>query len=168
MAAAAEATVIVRRVPETRVERIIFALGVCTIAAIAALIVLDGGEAPASPPPVTVAAVRPAPKTVTRRPTGIPEPQPRPRRPHGVTLQLSAARSDSWVELRSSSAQGDVLFTGLINLGETRSFRAPRLYARFGNASALDARLNGKLLGLQPGTYSALVTPRGLADVTPR
>jgi hypothetical protein len=124
-------------------------------------------DAPASPSPAAVAAVRPAAKAVTRGPTEIREPQPPRRRASGVTLQLSAARSDSWVELRSSSAQGDVLFTGLITLGETRSFRAPRLYARFGNASALDARLNGKRLGLQPGTYSALVTPRGLADVTP-
>ena len=59
-----------------------------------------------------------------------------------------------------------LLFTGTITRGQTRSFRAGRIYARFGNASAFDARLNGKRLGLPPGTYSAVVTTRGLADVT--
>ena len=52
--------------------------------------------------------------------------------------------------------------------GSVRSFRAPRLYARFGQAGSLDARLNGTALRLPPGTYSALITRRGLETVSAR
>jgi hypothetical protein len=50
--------------------------------------------------------------------------------------------------------------------GEARSFRGSKFYARFGNAASLDARLDGVALQLQPGTYSALVTSRGLEQVS--
>jgi hypothetical protein len=39
------------------------------------------------------------------------------------------------------------------------------LWASFGAASNLTARLNGKPLHLPPGTYSALVGARGLRPV---
>jgi hypothetical protein len=160
-------------VPETRLERVIFALGLCAAAAIAALIVFNRSDVPeARPPAVEAAPARPAAEVTTvpaeaaREPTAVQRQTPRPRPASGVRLQLTASRGDSWVELRSGSAQGDVLFSGIVAQGETRSFSAPRLYARFGNAASLDARLNGRTFELRPGTYSALVTSRGLADVT--
>ena len=51
--------------------------------------------------------------------------------------------------------------------GSARSFRAPRLYVRFGYAGGLDARLNDRALRLPPGAYSALITPRGLSPPSP-
>ena len=86
-------------------------------------------------------------------------------RPSDVSLQLTAARAESWVEIRSGSAQGKVLFVGIMDDGSVQSFRAPSLYARFGQAGSLDARMNGAALRLPPGTYSTLITPRGLKGV---
>jgi RodZ C-terminal domain len=83
--------------------------------------------------------------------------------PAAVRLRLSATRGDSWLEVRSGSSAGTVLFSGTLAHGSTRTFRAPQLWVRFGGASNLDARLNGHALALRFGTYDTLVTPSGLA-----
>lgn len=59
-----------------------------------------------------------------------------------------------------------MLFSGTLTQGTTRVFRGERLWVRFGGASNLDARLNGRPLGLRFGTYDTLVTPKGLASPT--
>jgi hypothetical protein len=78
-----------------------------------------------------------------------------------VRLTLSATL-DAWVEIRSGSADGNVLYSGILPQGSAKRFRSTRLWASFGAASNLTARLNGKPLHLPPGTYSALVGARGL------
>jgi hypothetical protein len=168
--------------PETRVERIIFGIGALAIAALVALIVLqttdrfETRDGPAAARPVTTAAATtgaasqaPPPATTTQETTTAPQtttgettapPEP-PRIASGVRLTLSAT-VDTWVEIRSGSADGDVLYSGILPQGSAKRFRSTRLWASFGAASNLTARLNGKPLHLPPGTYSALVGARGL------
>jgi len=123
--------------------------------------------APAKPsPPAPRAAATP---TVPSRTTAAPAPEPKPARPAkpapqpDVRLRLSATRGDSWLEVRSGSSAGTVLFSGTLVRGTAKTFGASRLWIRFGGASNLDARLNGRKLGLRFGTYDTLVTPGGLA-----
>lgn len=168
--------------PDTRVERIIFGIGALAIAALVALIVLQttdlfetrdrpaaarpvttaaattGAASQALPPATTTPETTTAPQTTTGETTAPPEP---PRIASGVRLRLSAT-VDTWVEIRSDSADGDVLYSGILPQGSAKRFRSTRLWASFGAASNLTARLNGKPLHLPPGTYSALVGARGL------
>jgi hypothetical protein len=171
--------------PDTRVERIIFGIGVLAIAALVALIVLQttdlfetrdrpatarpvttaaattGAASQAPPPATTTPETTTAPQTTTGETTAPPEP---PRIASGVRLRLSAT-VDTWVEIRSGSADGDVLYSGILPQGSAKRFRSTRLWASFGAASNLTARLNGKPLHLPPGTYSALVGARGLGPL---
>lgn len=155
--------------PETRVEQIIFGIGALAIAALVALIVLqttdrfETRDTPAAARPVTTAATTAretttAPETMTGETTAAPEP---PRIASGVRLTLSA-NADTWVEIRSGSVNGDVLYSGILPQGSAKRFRSTHLWASFGAAANLTARLNGKPLHLPPGTYSALVGARGL------
>jgi hypothetical protein len=162
--------------PETRGERIIFGIGALAIAAIVALIVLEttdrfetrdapAAARPATTPAATTEAAAPAPVTTTAPETATGEmtaaPEPVPRATSGVRLRLSAT-ADTWVEIRSGSADGDVLYSGILMQGTAKRFRSTQLWASFGAASNLRARLNGQPLHLPPGTYSALVGARGL------
>jgi hypothetical protein len=83
--------------------------------------------------------------------------------PHGITLRLRA-NADTWVEIRAGSADGDVLYSGILPQGNAKRFRSKQeqVWASFGAASNLTARLNGNRLQLPPGTYSALVSTNGL------
>src|SRR5579884_707397 len=126
-----------------------------------------------------------------RAPTTLPQPAPKPHttatvvssaataptatttaaapsKPANViSLELTAARGDSWVEVRAGSESGRVLYAQTLAAGRTARFEASRLWVRFGAASNLDALLRGKPLRLPVGTYSALVTPRGLGHLGP-
>jgi len=165
--------------PETRGERIIFGIGALAIAALVVLIVLEKTtdrfetrHTSAATEPVTTAAATkeaaaPAPETTTAPETTAGETTVAPelaRIASGVSLTLSAT-ADTWVEIRSGSADGDVLYSGILPQGSAKRFRSTQLWASFGAASNLTARLNGKPLHLPPGTYSALVGARGLRPV---
>jgi Domain of unknown function (DUF4115) len=163
-------------VPETRVERVIFGLGIAAVAGIAVLIAFARSGGSATNPAMTATTARPAqaahaPAAATTNASDGPRTQTgaqaRPElAPSGVRLRLSAARAESWVEIRSGSAQGEVLFVGIMEEGSVRFFRAPRIYARFGRAGGLDVRLNDTALRLPPGTYSALITRQGVESVS--
>jgi hypothetical protein len=152
--------------PDTRVERIIFGIGALAIAALVALIVLqttdrfETRDTRAAGRPVTTAAATTGAASQAPPPGTTTPPAP-PRIASGVRLTLSAT-IDAWVEIRSGSADGDVLYSGILPQGSAKRFHSTRLWASFGAASNLTARLNGKPLHLPPGTYSALVGARGL------
>jgi hypothetical protein len=155
--------------PETRIERFIFGIGALAITALVALIVLEmtgrfatrqthAATRRAASPTATTAADTKTTSETTAETTAAPEP---PKPPSGITLRLKA-NADTWVEIRAGSADGDVLYSGILLQGDARRFRSTRVWASFGAASNLTARLNGNPLQLPPGTYSALVSGRGL------
>jgi len=157
--------------PETRSERIIFGIATLAIAVLVALIVLEmttdrfkRHPAPAAVPPMmtATAATETAapPSTPTQGETGPARERTRASAT-GVRLTLRA-NADTWVDVRAGSADGDVLYAGILPEGTVKRFRDARIWVRFGAASNLTARLNGMPLLLPPGTYSALVRARGL------
>jgi hypothetical protein len=162
--------------PETRGERIIFWIGILAIAALVALIVLEKTtalfetrRAPAGTPPATTAATStdaadPASPPATTSPrTGETTTTPKPARAAATAVRLKLkATADTWVEVRSGSAGGNVLYSGILTQGSVERFRDHRVWVRFGAAANLKARLNGRPLQLPPGTYGALVRARGL------
>lgn len=90
---------------------------------------------------------KPSEKTKTRPPT---------------RLVLTATGGDTWLDARAGSEGGRVLYVGFVNQGQNLSLSAARIWIRFGGASNVAAELNGEPLSLRPGTYSALITARGL------
>jgi hypothetical protein len=158
--------------PETRIERLIFGVGALAIAALVALIVLEKTDrfatrqthaaTPLATTPVTTATAETttAPETMAES-TTAPEPQSSAT---GITLRLRAI-ADAWVEIRAGEADGDVLYSGILAQGNTKRFRGKQVWASFGAASNLTARLNGDPLQLPPGTYSALINTSGLQSL---
>jgi hypothetical protein len=162
--------------PETRGERIIFWIGILAIAALVALIVLEKktalfetGHAPGGAPLVTTVAAStdaagPASPPVSTSPgTGDTTTVPKPARATATAVRLKlGATSDTWVEVRSGSAGGNVLYSGILTQGSVKRFREKKVWVRFAAAANLTAHLNGRPLPLPPGTYEALVRTRGL------
>jgi hypothetical protein len=105
--------------------------------------------------PLTTAA--PATPTQVEPPAQAAEPVAR--------LTVIASGGDSWLAIRAGSADGRVLYEGLLAAGSGINVKAPRLWVRFGGASHLTAQLNGKPLPLRGGTYNALISPNGLQPV---
>jgi uncharacterized protein DUF4115 len=90
--------------------------------------------------------------------------QPRPSRAVAPTvstrLSISSADTGSWLEVRRGSATGAVLYSGVLSSGQTLHLSGKRLWARFGAASNLSIRANGRPVSLQ-GTLQGLFTPNG-------
>jgi uncharacterized protein DUF4115 len=170
-------------VPETRAEKSLFVLGILAIAALGFLIAhlwhhTHGVPAVSPSAPLSTAArspsgSRPASSAAaTTRPasTSAARKSP-PVKKHpvagtnapakgGVSLLL-VARIDTWLEVRSASSTGHVLYSGTLVAGSAKSFRARSIWARFGAAGNLSARLNRKELRLPSGTYDAIFDSRG-------
>jgi Domain of unknown function (DUF4115) len=163
--------------PETRVERIILGVGALAVAALAAVIALqvtdrfDTRQTQAATRPVTTASATTdtlgqagTTMSASETPSGATAVSGPAETADGVRLRLSA-NADTWIEIRSGSAGGDVLYSGILPQGSERRFRGTQLWASFGAASNLAARLNGKPLPLPPGTYIASVSVRGLEPI---
>jgi uncharacterized protein DUF4115 len=164
--------------PETTGERIIFAIGALVIAALVALIVLETATdrfetrhtSATSKQVATGAAIKDAAASASPAISTAPESTSAPeittgettaeatQIASGVRLTLSA-NADTWVEIRSGSVNGEVLYSGILPQGSAKRFRSTHLWASFGSAANLTARLNGKPLHLPP---TALSWARGL------
>ena len=164
--------------PETRGEWTVFAIGALAIAALVALIVLQSATdrleardtfvdtAPLTRGTTTdvTASTQPAESTAPQTTTA-------PDTTKSATGAAAASRTarltltaiaDTWVEIRSGSADGEVLYSGVLPQGAEERFRRAHLWASFGAAANLTAHLNGRPLNLPPGTYTALVGAHGL------
>lgn len=76
-------------------------------------------------------------------------------------LRIVGSGAGSWVELRSGSHSGRLLFSGRVGDGGVVVFATPRIWGRFGAAGNLQVRLNGRPVKLS-GTVDVLFTPRGV------
>lgn len=165
--------------PETRVERALFVLGVLGIAALGFLVAhlwhhTHGAAAPGTAPLPTLSQAR---TTGTRRPaqnatstttsastTGAQTTTPATTATtaaSGTVFLLLKAKTDTWLEVRAGSSTGSVLYSGTLASGTTKIFRARSLWARFGAAGNLSARFNKQVLHLPSGTYDATFDGRG-------
>ena len=74
-----------------------------------------------------------------------------------ATLILAATRGDCWVEVRASSATGQLLYAGTLLSGKTLRFSRPRLWLRLGAASNVDITVNGQPSAVPSGTVELTV-----------
>lgn len=64
--------------------------------------------------------------------------------PKAIYVTLTAARSDSWVEVRKGSSTGRVLFAGVVSEGKSIHVVGRRLWARFGALGNFDLTIDGR------------------------
>jgi Domain of unknown function (DUF4115) len=99
---------------------------------------------------------RPLPTTTTRR----TRPKATPARRFVLTLTNTGA--STWVEVRSASATGPLLYAGVFPAGARKSLHTAKpLWVRFAAAGNLAIALNGRPVRVPTGTYDGLFTSRG-------
>lgn len=158
--------------PETRWEKLVAGSMLCVLFALSALIVVNSrpdrpdaraNSEPRNPLTATVAVSR---VTQPAKPAAQPVAPKSPARAKAprMRLVLTATGGDTWLTVRARTAQGKSLYFGILPQGQSITL-AGRVWARFGGASDLAARLNGKPLELPAGTYNALITADGLRKV---
>ena len=90
--------------------------------------------------------------------------QPSPRKPAPAPapkLVLTAAHGDSWLEIRSGSATGGVVYLGVLTRGRSLTFPANRLWIRMGAPENVVATLRGRSITLPSSTGNLVVTRSG-------
>jgi hypothetical protein len=111
-------------------------------------------EAPQEATPTTTEAEETVP-TVTEATTTEAAPPPPPK------LILTAARGECYLVVRRGSAEGEVLYEGILAQGGALDFAGARFWLRLGASANLDATLAGKALELPVGTVDVVVTRAG-------
>ena len=156
-----------RRRPRRRVESNFVVVALAGIVALTVLVVVglaglgsDGGEPATNPLPETSST--PAETTET---TAQP---PVTRRARKARLVLTAVLGNCWVQVRAGSAQGDVLWEGTIEQGQTQRFlKWKRLWISLGSPSTLRAKLNGRVVDDFPdGQSVVVVTAKGVRTLS--
>src|SRR5205823_4280695 len=145
-AASAEGPVTVRgAVPGTRLEQVIFGIGLVAIAGLAILTLSAWRNYhDTAPGSASVAAAAPAPPPATTSVASAEFKAPVQARPSASLVVLTAARGDSWVEVHVGSATGKALYAGTLTQGNRVHYRKSRLWIRLGRSSNLDATVDGK------------------------
>jgi len=104
----------------------------------------------------SIAAAAPAPTATAARTKPKPIVSATP-----VFTRIDAARGRSWLLVRAGGPHGAVLYEGILEQGQTKSFQLrPRLWVRMGRPSALDVTLAGKDVGGLPSSPSNLLLTR--------
>jgi hypothetical protein len=152
-------------VPEGRAERIIALAGVLAILALGALTAREWmhyrHRATTGGPKASGILASYAPRTHAR----LPQSSARSPSSRLVRLTLVAARGDCWLEAHAGSANGKILYSGILVHGQTKQLTAQRLWIRAGRGEALDFRLNGGQARRFPaGTVAVVVDERGLRN----
>jgi hypothetical protein len=152
---------------------VLFLLGIGVIGALAAAIVYSRDNAnPAISTRPAATSVRPSTSVTTHGRTTEQDPATTTssgspaHRTSRITLLL-AARSDTWISVQSGSSTGPFLWQGTLPTGKSKRFTATSFWVRFGAAADVSATLDGTVLALPGGTYSAPITSDGLGAKTP-
>lgn len=127
---------------------------------------LEAGGAPTTAPTEAARTTAPAEVTTTAPPPPAPTTTapaaPSPAAPRLARLAIAASRGDCWLEVRAGSASGRVLYAGFLSQGDSRPFKARRLWVRLGASGNVDLRLNGRSVRSVPvGTVVLLVGRKG-------
>jgi hypothetical protein len=143
-----------------RVEPTVFRVAVVGWAAVAATFllfhnrVLDTGAKTSS----TTVTNSVAPRTVDTHAAKL---QPPPRHPAPLgRLSVWAARGDSWVVVRRTSATGLVVFEGLLRQGRTLKADGKTFWLRLAAAGNLNVLVNGRRVRGLSGTVDVVLRPQ--------
>src|SRR5205823_3096573 len=99
--------------------------------------------------------------TSTRAPAPAPHRRRAAPKPVRFRLYVSASHGNCWMDVRNWSQNGGARYTGTLELGQAKLFRARRLWINFGAPSNLSIALNGKAVAVPAGGFY-LVTPKGI------
>jgi hypothetical protein len=80
-----------------------------------------------------------------------------------LRFELAAVRGDCWMSVRRGSADGEVLYEGVLASGRSIRFIAHRLWLRLGAASNVELSINGRSVGDVPNGTVELVLPQRTA-----
>jgi hypothetical protein len=143
--------------PRRRFGLVRAALATAAVLALLGLVLLGGDAAPVREEGSTVTPLRESPDA-----TGIPvADRGGPPERQRLELRLAAARGDSRLVVRRDSADGRLLWDGILERGESLRFEG-RLWLRLGTPSALVARLDGKRAALPQRASTVRVTGDGI------
>jgi hypothetical protein len=158
-AAAAEAGKPSRRIV------LVSSVGIAAAVAVGGFLVLTPSGGQASPPAAAAAtqtpkahATRPAQPAPVQKPAAVQKAAPVRKTPL-VRVDITAPERASWLEIRRGSAKGPVLFSGDLVPGRHLHLTGKRLWARFGAASNLTIRANGRPVSFI-GTYEHVFTAK--------
>jgi hypothetical protein len=79
-----------------------------------------------------------------------------------VTVVVRAVRGSSWMEVRSGSMSGRLLYSGTLEQGQSKPFHGSQLQLALSEPQNVSVRLNGNSVGLPAGT-AFVVTSRRIA-----
>ena len=121
--------------------------------------------------PETSTGVVPPPLTSTESTTtgaGQPPANSHKHAPKHAKLILSATGGDCWLQVRSRSATGKLLYEGTLQSGQTQKFTDDkRLWLQLGNPVYLKGTLNGeRVQNLPNGPAIVVATAEGLRTVS--
>jgi hypothetical protein len=77
-----------------------------------------------------------------------------------VNLVVRAVNGDSWMEVRSGSVAGRLLYNGTLELGQTKEYDGRRLQLALQNPENVVVRLNGNRVRLPSGTTFVVTAQR--------
>jgi cytoskeleton protein RodZ len=155
-----------------RVESNLVVVALAAIVAVTVLVVvglsgLGSGSDGGTPPPATT----PAPPTTTAPdagPTTTAEQEASGEPAQPARLVLTAARGDSYVQVRASGVNGKLLWEGTLEQGQTQRFtKYARLWLDLDDPQNLNAKVNNRRLKdfpTQPAVV--LVTARGVRTLS--
>ncbi|HYY76988.1 MAG TPA: RodZ domain-containing protein [Gaiellaceae bacterium] len=128
-----------------RMESNFVVVALAGIVAVTVLVVVglaglgEGGEPPADP----LIGTTPDTTSVSET-TETTAAAPRTPKVRKARLVLAAAHGPSWMEVRAGSVNGETLYEGTLELGQTQRFTAKRLWINLGSPANLRVRLNGR------------------------
>jgi hypothetical protein len=148
---------------DPRQRRSLVGAGLSALAALASLgLLLVVGDRPPRGEVVTAAPLREShdatARPVARRGKTTANTAPNTEE---VALRLAAAHGASWLAVRRDSADGRLLWEGILERGKSLSFQG-ELWLRLGAPSNLVARLNGDRAALPRRTSTTRVTDGGI------
>ena len=80
---------------------------------------------------------------------------------------LTAARGDCWIQVRAGGVNGQLLYEGTVQRGQTQRFaKWRRLWINLGAPGNLDARLNGRRVNFPSGQSIVLVSAKGVRTLS--
>ena len=144
-----------------RMEARAVAVALSLISLVTVLVIAAKFGAPDRPEPAIPNLATPPAAERGARPVKRRKAVPAPRR---ANLVVTAVTGESWLLVRAGSNTGPERFRGTLAQGQSRSFRARRLWVNVGRPGSLRWKLNGKVRRV-PGADSQilLVTPRRIA-----
>lgn len=158
--------------PESRLEWVVFIVGLAVVAGLVVVAVRARDNVrpagAALTPPVTHHVATEAPKSspppkkqVSTRTRSHPA-----REARKIVLSISAT-ARTWIEVRTGSSAGALLYSGTLLSGARRTFRSAQpVWVRFGGAASVSVGLDERPLRIPTGTYDAVFSADGFRQVS--